>query len=608
MGNIDSLFAGDSEGVPEAPQEARDDGGSRTAPAVSLFGGIGEMFDAVNAVAHEKRSKQSKLRRKIRRKLRRRLARPEGAEVNGKHQQLVLCYALGVGMRTALCEDRGQQQQQQQPPSPHAALDDDGSRTLVFRPEGSSTTPPHELNHVFKLKVYAPSKYKTIRQHFGVSDEALIESICGVDGDPRLVELKSNARSGAFIYCTNNGRFVLKTMTKAESHFLNDQLLDAYVGHIARNPKSLLTRFLGSFRLKLHHLQAHVYFVVMGAIFNLRDETKYVFDLKGSSLGRSARPGEKVSKDNDLRAAKKLHDESPSDPGAFAIELGGPAAKAAFLAQASRDADFLQAHNVIDYSLMLGVVDDKDDEGAAAGVADAAAAASVGAAGREAEDLRSAEPTPAPVVRCEMVVGGGGFSCFGGYGGVRSRGRSRSDPADAGSCTEDEDGNLRIRLSRPNSRKFRRAPKRVEVQPPPPPPPPPPHLDPWIQHASESENEGGRAAESESEGVFHEDDDEEDEEEDEGGGDDQDVDEDVLPAPLEPISAVAPLRMSSAAKDRRCFFGIIDILGTEQMKRVNLQQIYKSTILGHDRLSISCVDSKTYRDRFIKFLEDNTAE
>ena len=194
------------------------------------------------------------------------------------------------------------------------------------------------------------------------------------------------------------------------------------------------------------------------------------------------------------------------------------------------------------------------------GCGGAAAAASVGAAGREAEDLRSAEPTPAPVVRCEMVVGGGGFSCFGGYGGVRSRGRSRSDPADAGSCTEDEDGNLRIRLSRPNSRKFRRAPKRVEVQPPPPPPPPPPHLDPWIQHASESENEGGRAAESESEGVFHEDDEEEDEGRTRAAATTR-MDETCF-CRLSP--SAWPLAQSSAAKDRRCFFGIIDILGTEQ--------------------------------------------
>ena len=529
------------------------------------IGSTDEILEAVNKIACEKRTTASKARRKIRRNLRR-LARPEGNVVNGKHEKLVFCYALGVGIRTALLGKNTEAPQ-------CSNLQSRESQDLVFRPEGSGVTPPHDLNHVFKLKVYSPSKFKAIRRNFGVSETNFVNSICGIHGDPKLVELMSNAQSGAFLYSTSNGRFVIKTMTRSEAQFLNTTLLDDYQSHILSNPKCLLTRFLGMFRVKIHHLKARVYFVVMGAIFNLRDPTKYVFDLKGSSLGRSARPGEKVAKDNDLREAKKIHDVSPNHPGAFAIELGGPKTRAAFLDQALKDVEFLHRHRIIDYSLMLGVVDESEDESKATNCVD--------------------ESITTPVIINEKtgkgnkkITVGGGFSCFrGGNANVSLPNDFEEDLEKTGSCTEEEDGTRRLRLSRPNSKKFRLGPKKT-VAPLPVSqtlavPRPPPQLDPSVLLASESETS----------------------DEDEIGS--------AHPDPSINIPAVtrqsAPLRNKSRLghKSQQCFFGIIDILGTEKTKNVKMQLLYKSKILGYDRLSISCVDSKSYRDRFMTFLKEN---
>lgn len=518
-----------------------------------------EMFDAVSRVAGEKRSSVSKVRRKIRRTF-----KPEGNEVNGKHNQLVLCYALGVGMRAILSEYPSQRRDP--PPA-------DGK--YEFAPEGSNVTPPHDLNHSFKLKVYSPEKFKAIRRHFGVSEKAITDSICGVHGDPQLVELMSNARSGAFMYATNNGHFVIKTMTKTEANFLNDSLLGDYHNHIVANPKSLLTRFLGMFRLKLHHLKAHMYFVVMGAVFNLRDKTELQFDLKGSSLGRSKKEGEKVSKDNDMRVAKKKHDVSPDQDGAFAIDLGGAAARAEFLEHARNDARFLQSKGIIDYSLMIGVTPLEQGCDESAGTVAMAAVADT----TEENASSSSSSSPATVggsrnaaAKIETVGGPVIVGCFG-----RPRASRGEESDQAGSCTEDEEGTCRLRLSRLNSKKFRQAPEK-----------PPPGSSPLAQLCTYTER--ATTEESESEGMFSEDD----------GGDYS-----TAPSPEEP----APLRLKALSGDKRhqCSFGIIDILGTEATKHVTLQRVYKSKILGHDRLSISCVDCISYCDRFVRFLEENMA-
>ena len=289
----------------------------------------------------------SKARRKIRRNLRR-LARPEGNVVNGKHEKLVFCYALGVGIRTALLG---------------------GHRsTAVFQftkqKAGFSLPPGRFGRDTTTFESCFQIKY-THHQNLRRCDEILgslkmRNSICGIHGDPKLVELMSNAQVGLSI-STSNGRFVIKTMTRSEAQFLNTTLLDDYQSHILSNPKCLLTRFLGMFRVKIHHLKARVYFVVMGAIFNLRDPTKYVFDLKGSSLGRSARPGEKVAKDNDLREAKNTRRKS-KPPWCLCNRARWPKTRAAFLDQALKDVEFLHRHRIIDYSLMLGVVDESEDE------------------------------------------------------------------------------------------------------------------------------------------------------------------------------------------------------------------------------------------------------
>lgn len=143
---------------------------------------------------------------------------------------------------------------------------------------------------------------------------------------------------------------MIKTQTRAESKFLR-RILAHYYSHVMTYPHSYITRFFGMHRLKMPHLRRKIHFVVMQSVFASPDgrEVHEMYDLKGSSVGRSASEAEKargpsrcVYKDNDLVEA-----------GA-AIKLG-PGRREAFLAQIRVDAAFLERMGIMDYSLLLGI-------------------------------------------------------------------------------------------------------------------------------------------------------------------------------------------------------------------------------------------------------------
>ncbi|CAM9958346.1 unnamed protein product [Ectocarpus sp. 8 AP-2014] len=103
------------------------------------------------------------------------------------------------------------------------------------------------------------------------------------------------------------------------------------------------------YRVKMHHLNKKVHFIVMNSVLDTYKEIHNTYDLKGSSLGRDAKPGEKVLKDNDLAERQgKLHLGSQRE--AFL--------KASLsLSVARGDAEFLARMKIMDYSLLTGIHD-----------------------------------------------------------------------------------------------------------------------------------------------------------------------------------------------------------------------------------------------------------
>ncbi|XP_017605627.2 phosphatidylinositol 4-phosphate 5-kinase 6-like isoform X1 [Gossypium arboreum] len=209
-----------------------------------------------------------------------------------------------------------------------------------FPPEGSKHTPPHQSCD-FRWKDYCPLVFRTLRKLFNVDAADYMLSICGNDA---LRELSSPGKSGMFFYLTNDDRYMIKTMKKAEVKVLI-RMLPAYYNHVRSFQNTLVTKFFGLHCVKLTGTsQKKVRFVIMENLFCTHYAIHRRFDLKGSSHGRtSSKPESEVDptttlKDLDLNYIFRLQKLWFQE----------------FCRQVDRDCDFLEQERIMDYSLLIG--------------------------------------------------------------------------------------------------------------------------------------------------------------------------------------------------------------------------------------------------------------
>ncbi|XP_010543450.1 PREDICTED: phosphatidylinositol 4-phosphate 5-kinase 9-like isoform X1 [Tarenaya hassleriana] len=208
---------------------------------------------------------------------------------------------------------------------------------MNFPKDGSSMTPPHHSED-FKWKDYCPMVFRDLRELFKIDAADYMMSICGND---TLRELSSPGKSGSVFFLSQDDRFMIKTLRKSEVKVLIRMLPD-YHHHVKKYENTLITKFFGLHRIKPSSGQKFR-FVVMGNMFCTELRIHRRFDLKGSSLGRSAYNVEidenSILKDLDLNYS-------------FYLE---PSWREALLKQIEIDSKFLEAQNIMDYSLLLGV-------------------------------------------------------------------------------------------------------------------------------------------------------------------------------------------------------------------------------------------------------------
>jgi 1-phosphatidylinositol-4-phosphate 5-kinase len=121
-------------------------------------------------------------------------------------------------------------------------------------------------------------------------------------------------------------------------------VLPQYFKHCAENPNTMMTRFFGMYRVKMYHLRRNVKFVIMNSVYYTDKHLQTFYDLKGSTLGRDAKPGQAVKKDNDLRRA--IAEEAL---------LLRPDARLRVRGQLQSDCGFLRDMGIMDYSMLVGV-------------------------------------------------------------------------------------------------------------------------------------------------------------------------------------------------------------------------------------------------------------
>ncbi|XVE68330.1 hypothetical protein DITRI_Ditri09bG0059000 [Diplodiscus trichospermus] len=209
-----------------------------------------------------------------------------------------------------------------------------------FPPEGSKHTPPHQSCD-FRWKDYCPVVFRTLRKLFNVDAADYMISICGNDA---LRELSSPGKSGSFFYLTNDDKYMIKTMRKAEVKVLI-RMLPAYYNHVRSFENTLVTKFYGLHCVKLTGAaQKKVRFVIMGNLFCTDYAIHRRFDLKGSSHGRTtAKPESEIDptatlKDLDLNFIFRLEKLWFEE----------------FCRQVDRDCDFLEQERIMDYSMLVG--------------------------------------------------------------------------------------------------------------------------------------------------------------------------------------------------------------------------------------------------------------
>ncbi|ETN15794.1 hypothetical protein F442_01839 [Phytophthora nicotianae P10297] len=257
---------------------------------------------------------------------------PEGNVINLQHEQ----YALTYGMMCGIRDSAGLQK----PFKQRLTMDDFMVVDNKIFPANS------QLQHPFKFKDYSPDVFRQVRRRFGID---LADYMLTLSGDFNFIEFMSNSKSGQFFFYSHDGRFMIKTQTKDESKFLR-RILPHYYKFVMENPNTLITRFYGMHRVKMHHLRRKMHFVIMASVFDTPLDIHARFDLKGSRVGRHASP-----KEHERGSAGVLKDNDLLDKG-FHLQMG-MARRAIFLVQLRKDVEFLKQMKIMDYSLLIGVHD-----------------------------------------------------------------------------------------------------------------------------------------------------------------------------------------------------------------------------------------------------------
>lgn len=263
----------------------------------------------------------------------------KGKVIDGEHELYTLSIAVMIGVRQSI--SRTNIELNRGPGKRWVRIQDfRTTEKYEFRPKGDGQMPPHLLAHTFKFKDYSPVVFAYLRRMYGVNEFDFLLSVCG---NANFIEFISNAKSGQFFFYSSDGRYMIKTMTNAESKFLR-RILPQYFKHCCENPNTMMTRFFGMYRVKLYHLRRNVKFVIMNSVYYTDKHLQLFYDLKGSVAGRDAKPGQAVLKDNDLR--KSLPE------GALALK---PEQRKFVKNQIASDCEFLQSMEIMDYSMLVGV-------------------------------------------------------------------------------------------------------------------------------------------------------------------------------------------------------------------------------------------------------------
>lgn len=188
----------------------------------------------------------------------------------------------------------------------------------------------------FQFTEYSPMCFSHVRSFFGVHSR----SFGRVLRDSNWHATPSPGKSFAHIFFCD--QWVIKTMTPAESNFLQD-ILHRYYYHVRDNPSTFLPHFVGHYQIQ-RGMGFSYNLIVMRNVFLTKTAIHRIYDLKGSTVGRF------VSTNESQQTARLMKDLDLNSP----IRIGAERKKL-FMRQIIKDTEFLKKCEIMDYSLLVGI-------------------------------------------------------------------------------------------------------------------------------------------------------------------------------------------------------------------------------------------------------------
>lgn len=161
-------------------------------------------------------------------------------------------------------------------------------------------------------------------------------------------------KSGEFFFLTKDRKLILKTTNETEGKVFLDFLYD-YSEHFKNHPTSQIGRIFGLFDIRFEDAQRSVKLFVMEALDPLHKEGNLrKYDLKGSEYDRMVLD-HRILYDFRQEVKNILKDKDFDEiDGYFQIKKRS---KKKLMSSLKKDVEFFKRHSVIDYSLIVSIVD-----------------------------------------------------------------------------------------------------------------------------------------------------------------------------------------------------------------------------------------------------------
>lgn len=209
-----------------------------------------------------------------------------------------------------------------------------------------------------QLTIFAPKLFSEIHKLF----EDRIKFEVSMEVKANIAEIKKAGKgdggaSGELFIKTFDNRLIMKTMTEQELQLFLKLSVD-YLKHLQANRGSLISKIVGIFKIRFTDANRDIYVMLMENVFyKLPSPILRVYDIKGSTFKRQVLQNgdyESIGEKSTQRQVMKDLDFIKIEKN---IELIDEITRNRFLSRVYSDADFFKCKGIIDYSLLIGVMD-----------------------------------------------------------------------------------------------------------------------------------------------------------------------------------------------------------------------------------------------------------